>query len=145
MPRRNSNNNPNALSDSETAFTNTDDALTAAADATQTDANNGDPPTTTTHSLGSLLEHNSVTLLVLSSTIKNASSREQRIADAVTNGLTRPHTSEVVNSNSRSISTRREWRSPLADFGGFVILRDESDGAADDASAGGGNNIGFPR
>ena len=41
MPRRNSNNNPNALSDSETAFTNTDDALTAAADATQTDANNG--------------------------------------------------------------------------------------------------------
>ena len=108
MPRRNSNNNPNALSDSETAFTNTDDALTAAADATQTDANNGDPPTTTTHSLGSLLEHNSVTLLVLSSTIKNASSREQRIADAVTNGLTRPHTSGVVNSNSRSISTRRE-------------------------------------
>ena len=110
MPRRNSNNNPNALSDSETAFTNTDDALTAAADATQTDANNGDPPTTTiaTHSLGSLLEHNSVTLLVLSSRIKNASSREQRIADAVTNGLTRPHTSEVLSSNSRSISTRRE-------------------------------------
>ena len=110
MPRRNSNNNPNALSDSETAFTNTDDALTAAADATQTDANNGDPPTTTiaTHSPGSLLEHNSVTLLVLSSRIKNASSREQRIADAVTNGLTRPHTSEVLSSNSRSISTRRE-------------------------------------
>jgi len=107
MPRRN-NNNPNALSDFDTAFANADDALTAAADATQTDANNGDPPTTTTHSLGSLLEHNSVTLLVLSSTIKNASSREQRIADAVTNGLTRPHTSEVVNSNSRSISTRRE-------------------------------------
>ena len=73
MPRRN-NNYPNALSDFETAFANADDALTAAADATQTDANNGDPPTTTTHSLGSLLEHNSVTLLVLCSIINNASS-----------------------------------------------------------------------
>ena len=46
MPRRN-NNNPNALSDFDTAFANADDTLTAAADATQTDANNGDPPTTT--------------------------------------------------------------------------------------------------
>eukprot|EP00956_Cyclotella_meneghiniana_P009117 scaffold12494_cov55-Cyclotella_meneghiniana.AAC.1 len=48
VPRRNNNNNPNALSDIETAFANADDAFTAAADATQqTDANNGDPPTTT--------------------------------------------------------------------------------------------------
>ena len=48
MPRRN-NNNPNALSDFDTAFANADDALTAAVDATQTDANNGDPPTTHNH------------------------------------------------------------------------------------------------
>ena len=46
MPRRN-NNNPNALSDFDTAFANADDALTAAVDATQTDANNDDSPTTT--------------------------------------------------------------------------------------------------
>ena len=77
MPRRN-NNNPNALSDFDTAFANADDALTAAVDATQTDANNDDSPTTTaianSYTASSLLEHNSVTLLVLCSIINNASS-----------------------------------------------------------------------
>ena len=45
MPRRN-NNNSNALSDFETAFANAGDTITAAADATQNDAINGDPPIT---------------------------------------------------------------------------------------------------
>ena len=70
--------NHNVHADFDAAFAKINIAPTAAMDATLTDANNGDPPTTIgLRSRGSLLEHNSVTplTLVLHSTRNSSSSK----------------------------------------------------------------------
>ena len=103
MPRRSNNNNPNALSDSETAFANADDALTAAADATQTDANNGDPPTTTTIATQPRQPSRAQLRHTSRATQYNQQRqhREQHIADAVTNGngLTRQEAEDLEDED----------------------------------------------
>ena len=124
MPRRN-NNYPNALSDFETAFANADDALTAAADATQTDADNGQWWSTHNHrhryTASAAFSSNSVTLHVLLHSVINSASSVKSALPFI--GVSRQEAEALEDYDGHINAIDDEW------YGG-----DESDDAEEDCT-----------